>query len=154
VLSRKRNAPKIITMKRHIQQFFKSSIWQNIDLCIFGLKTGLSIIWLIVFSIIWIGGGILLLPITTPTYFLLTLINDRLKCNAADRFACNSCGNILGNSAIKLAEIEWNKLIVERPLIQKQNSSDRSNAICTNCRCEFTYKKLSRTFILKTTLNN
>jgi hypothetical protein len=154
VLPRQRNAPKILTMKRHIQQFLKSSTRQNIDLYIFGLKTSLSIIWLIVFSIIWIGGGILLLPITTPTYFLLKFTNDRLKCKAADRFSCNRCGNILGDSAIKLAEVEWNKLIIERPLIQKQNSSDRSNAICTNCRCEFTYKKLSRTFILNTTLNN
>jgi hypothetical protein len=139
-------------MKRYIQQFLKSSIWKSIDLCIFGLKTGLSIIWLIVFSIIWIGGGILLLPITTPTYFLFKLINDRLKRKAVDRFSCSSCGNILGDSAIKLAEVEWNKLIIERPLIQKQNSSARSDAICNNCRCEFTYKKLSRTFIPNTYL--
>jgi hypothetical protein len=141
-------------MKRHIQQFLKSSIWQNIDLCLFGLKTGLSIIWLIVFSIIWIGGGILLLPITTPTYFFLKLINDRLKCKVAESFACNICGNILGDSAIKLAEVEWNRLMMERPIIQKQNSSDRSDAICNNCKCKFTYKKLSRTFILNSTLNN
>lgn len=141
-------------MKRHIQQFLKSSIWNNIDLCIFGLKTGLSIIGLIVFSIIWIGGGIVLLPVTTPIYLLLKFTNDRLKCKAADRFSCNRCGNILGDSAIKLAEVEWTKLIVERPSIQKQNSSDRSDAICTNCGNKFTYKKLSITFDVNTTLND
>jgi hypothetical protein len=141
-------------MKRHIQQFLKSSIWNNIDLCIFGLKTGLSIIGLIVFSIIWIGGGIVLLPVTTPIYLLLKFTNDRLKCKAADRFSCNRCGNILGDSAIKLADVEWTKLIVERPSIQKQNSSGRSDAICTNCGNKFTYKKLSITFDVNTTLNN
>jgi hypothetical protein len=133
-------------VKRYLQQFSKSFTWQNIDLFLFGIKTCLAIVLIAGGSIIWIGGGILLLPITTPTFILLRYVNKRLKFQAANRFSCTNCGNILGNSAIELAEIEWNKLIVEHPLIQKRQSSARNDAICSHCGSKFTYVKLSKIF--------
>jgi hypothetical protein len=133
-------------VKRYLQKFLKFSTWQNIDLFLFGIKTCLEIGLIAGGSIIWIGGGILLLPITTPIYFLLRYVNVRLTYQSANRFFCTNCGNILGDSAIELAEIEWNKLIVEHPLIQKRQSSARNDAICAHCGSKFTYMKLSRIF--------
>jgi hypothetical protein len=133
-------------VKRYLQQFSKSFTWQNIDLFLFGIKTCLAIVLIAGGSIIWIGGGILLLPITTPTFILLRYVNKRLKFQAASRFSCTNCGNILGDSAIELSEIEWNKLIVEHPLIHKCHSSARNDAICSHCGSKFTYMKLSRIF--------
>jgi hypothetical protein len=86
-------------------------------------------------------------PITIPILAGLNYLNDSLKKRCANLFYCSSCDKILGNPAIKLADVEWNKFILEHPLAQKQNVP-RNDAICIYCDTKFTYLKLARKFVV------
>jgi hypothetical protein len=120
------------SIKQRLDRFSKkSSIWLSIQIIIFAVMS------------------ILLLPIIIV--FLPTIVHlaDRQKRKSADRFPCSNCGNILGESGMELANIEWSEFVNR---LQQDNPGIRFrmnrtiDAICVNCGSRFTYLETLGTF--------
>ncbi len=120
------------SIKQRLDRFFKkSSIWLSIQIIIF-----------VVISI-------LLMPIIIIFLPVIIHVADRQKRKSADRFPCSNCGDILGNSALELADIEWNRFVSR---LQQENPETRFrlnrtiDAICVHCGTQFTYIHSTDTF--------
>jgi hypothetical protein len=81
------------TIRQRIRRFLKSSIGLNIQI--------------FAFAIIFI----LLLPLIILILPLLIYVYNRQQLKAADRFHCITCGHILGQLSLDLADREWNQLM-------------------------------------------
>jgi hypothetical protein len=117
-------------IKQRIRRFLKSSIGLNIQIFAFAI-----------IFILFLPTIILLLP-------LLIYISDRQKLKAADRFHCITCGHILGQLALDLADREWNSLYNEILRLTIQRRTRTVYAICVHCSTCFTYSEQAKTFTM------
>ncbi len=118
-------------IKQRIWRFLRSSIGLNIQIFAFAITF------------------ILFLPIIILLLPLLIYISDRQKLKAADRFHCITCGHILGQLALDLADREWSSLHNEILRLTIQRRRTRTiYAICVHCGTRFTYSEQAKTFTM------
>jgi predicted RNA-binding Zn-ribbon protein involved in translation (DUF1610 family) len=115
----------IRSLVQRIRRFLKSTAWQHIEI-------GILIIAMLVFS-----------PVIIPISLTIYYFELRQKRQAANRFPCTNCGQILGAISIELANTEQHefmqRLILENPGMKIRPADRTVYAICSNCGTKFTY---------------
>jgi hypothetical protein len=98
--------------------------------------------------------SVILLPVILPVVAILHALDHRRMRAAASKFACLSCGSILGGEALRLAGEAWRR---DMSGVEAQNpgalSLRRSSrivrhlyAICPRCGARYDYIYRERTF--------
>jgi len=96
---------------------------------------------------------ILLLPIILPVSLLQSQREKRRMRNLASRFVCLECGEVLGVEAIRLADERWDEIV--KAIISRNEPGTRLrlvrtvDAICPHCGCQYLYRKVERTFVVR-----
>jgi hypothetical protein len=94
---------------------------------------------------------VLCIPLWFPVAMLLAVFDKRTIRKAAKRFACVSCGNILGIEALTRADEAWSEQMRE---LQGQHSDvifrivRTLHAICA-CGTRYTFREKERTFAVE-----
>lgn len=96
---------------------------------------------------------ILLLPILMPYSLLKDRVEKRRRRQLASRFVCVECGEVLGVEAIRLADERWDEIV--KAIISRNEPGTRLrlvrtvDAICPHCGCQYLYRKVERTFVVR-----